>query len=86
MSWEVRIAERVLKTMKRIPPKDSERLLAVLYSIRESPYHGDIQKLKGEEATWRRRIGNYRIIYQIVHKNKIINILDIRRWTDTTYQ
>lgn len=86
MSWEVKIAKRVLKQAKRIPKKDAERLFIVLQTLSQNPYKGDIEKLEGEENVWRRRIGAWRIIYEIFPKWKIVLVEDIRRRTDTTYK
>ncbi len=86
MSWEVKIAKRVLRQVKRIPKKDVQRLFIILESLSENPYQGDIEKLKGEDNVWRRRGGVYRIIYEIFPKQKFIFIEDIRRRTDTTYR
>lgn len=86
MSWDVKIAERAVKQLKRIPRKDAQRLSFILQIFSVNPYEGDLEKIKGEENVWRRRIGNYRIIYEIFSKEKFIFIEDIRRKTDTTYR
>ena len=70
MSWEVRLVKRAAKEIKRIPKKDAKRLLFVLEELAENPYQGDIEKIKGEENVWRRRIGNYRILYEIKLKQR----------------
>ena len=79
MSWNVKIAKRVLKEIKRIPKKDASRLLFVLEEISENPYRGDIEKIKGEENVWRRRVGSYRILYEIILSQKSISVFNIRR-------
>ena len=45
----------------------------------------DIEKIKGEENVWRRRIGNYRIFYEINPKRRSINIFWVERRTSSTY-
>ena len=53
MSWKIKIAERVLKEIKRIPLKDANRLLFVLEKeLTENPYQGDIEKIRGEDNVW----------------------------------
>jgi len=85
MSWDVKIAKRVLKEMKKIPKKDAKRLLFVLEEISENPYKGDIEKIKDEENIWRRRIGSYRILYEVFPSQKSISVFDIKRRTTSTY-
>ncbi len=86
MSWKLRIAKRVLKEIKRIPKKDAKRLLFVLEKLAENPYQGDIEKIKGEDNVWRRRVGNYRILYEIIPKGNYINVFQVRRRTTSTYR
>ena len=85
MNWNVKLANRTSKEMKKIPKKDAERLLFILEEISENPYRGDIEKIKGEENTWRRRIGSYRIIYEIFTTQKLIWVFSIKRRTTDTY-
>lgn len=85
MSWKVKIAKRASKQMKRAPEKDAKRLLSVLEGLTENPYRGDIEKIKGEDNVWRRRVGNYRILYEIKPKQRHIDVFQIRRRTTTTY-
>lgn len=86
MSWQLKIAKKVLKQMKRVPQKDAQRLLLVFEELSNNPYRGDIEKIEGEENTWRRRIGDYRIIYELLPKQRFISVVDVRRRTTTTYR
>ena len=52
----------------------------------ENPQNGDIEKIAGEIHAWRRRIGNYRIVYEIDAKQRSVSINDIRRRTTSAYQ
>ncbi len=49
------------------------------------PYAGDIQKIKGEKDVWRRRVGNYRIFYEIDQNAKTIHIFRVERRGSKTY-
>ena len=86
MTWRIKIAKRVLKQIKRIPKKDAKRILFVLDELTENPYQGDIEKIRGEENAWRRRIGSYRILYEIFPKQKFISVYNLERRTTTTYR
>ena len=86
MNWEVKIAKRALKETRKIPKKDAERLLIVLEEFEINPYQGDIEKIKSEDNVWRRRIGDYRILYEIKPKKRQIEVYQISRRTTTTYR
>lgn len=86
MSWKVKITNKASKQMRRIPKKDANRLLFILEGLTNNPYQGDIEKIKSENNVWRRRVGNYRILYEIKPKQRQIDIFRIRRRATTTYR
>jgi len=49
------------------------------------PLSGDVVKLAGTEA-FRRRIGNYRIIFDVDFKAQSVRIFDVLRRSTTTYR
>mgnify|MGYP001606990876 CR=1 FL=1 len=84
-NWVLQIDPEVLKTLKKFPQKDSKRIVTVIESLPANPYSGDIQKMKGEENVWRRRIGSYRLFYEIFAEEKIIHVYHVERRTTQTY-
>ncbi len=85
MSWIVIIAGRAKKEIKKLPQKDSERVEVILKEIESNPYSRDIEKIQGEKYTWRKRVGNYRIIYDIYKDRHLVVVHRIERRTSTTY-
>lgn len=83
--WDLQVDSGVFKTLQKIPRHDAEALLAVIRLLPADPYFGDIQKMKGEENTWRRRIGAHRIFYKIKTAEKIILVFRLERRTSKTY-
>jgi len=63
-NWHLEIDPDVWRTLRKIPGKDRLAIVAVIESLEENPYFGDIRKLKGED-TWRRRVGSYRVYYAL---------------------
>jgi mRNA-degrading endonuclease RelE of RelBE toxin-antitoxin system len=59
--------------------------MAALDAMRADPLSGDVVKLAGQDA-FRRRVGNYRIIFRIDFKAVAVGVLDIQRRTTTTYR
>ena len=86
MKWDIEISNPARKEIKRIHKKDAKRLLFVLEELKGNPYLGDIKKVKGEENVWRRRVGNYRIVYEVIINRKTIEIHHVVRKTTTTYR
>jgi len=86
MSWKVIIYLKVEKQLKRFLKKDAKRIEATFYQFRINPFAGDIEKMEGEENVWRRRVGSYRISYELFPKREIVFVFRVERRTTTTYR
>lgn len=84
-TWNVVASGDAQRRLRRIPPKDAERILAAFRGMEANPYEGDIEKLGGEENRWRRRVGAYRIFYRLYPSEKRILIIEIERRGSHTY-
>jgi mRNA interferase RelE/StbE len=86
MTWNLSIAGPAQKDFRKLPPKDQERIKATLILMESDPFKGDLKRLQGKETAWRRRVGNYRIIYDLYFDERLIVIQGIVRRTSTTYE
>ncbi len=84
-NWDLRVDPDVFKILKRISWQDAEVILKVIKLLPFNPYFGDIQKMRGEENSWRRRVGSYRIFYKLKTKEKVILVFNLERRTSKTY-
>jgi len=53
--------------------------------MRDDPLSGDIARLKNQPAAWRRRVGVWRIFFDLDPHLRVVDVVDIRRRTSTTY-
>lgn len=84
MEWTVVLAGPARKSLKRIPAGDKTRILAALAEMQQNPFQGDIRKLQGLPG-FRRRVGNWRILFEVALEPRHIVIAAIERRTSTTY-
>jgi len=84
-NWRLRIRQKIYKVLNKFPEKDRIRLVKVIEELPSNPYLGDIEKMKDEENTWRRRVGAYRIFYELIPQSKIIYVFLVERRTSKTY-
>jgi len=54
--------------------------------MREDPVTGDVVHLKNESAAWRRRVGDWRILFDLYPDRHLVDVVDIRRRTTTAYR
>ena len=85
MDWELIVDSAARKQCKRIPRRDAEKILTAIQELAVNPYAGDIEKMEGEKDVWRRRVGSYRIFYEIYTTKKIVYVFEVKRRTSTTY-
>ena len=85
MTWNVVLVGSAEKQLRKIRGRDQERVLAALAQMREDPFRGDIAYLKGQDGGLRRRVGSWRILFDVYPKEQRVVILAIVRRTSTTY-
>lgn len=85
MPWALVVVRQAEKQLKRLRPKDQQRLLAVLEEMRYHPFGGDLVYLKGQANAFRRRVGSWRILFDVHPQKKIIVVIAIKRRTSSTY-
>jgi len=85
MAWNLQIAGPAQKDLQRLPKRDQRRVRIALVSMQADPFLGDIKRLKGQQTAWRRRVGDYRIVYDLYSEQGLIIVSGILRRTSTTY-
>ena len=85
MQWKVTYRKNVRKQLKRIANRDRARIYAVLREMETDPFGGDIRKIQGETFTWRRRVGDWRIVFDAFPGPHIVDVQWILRRGSKTY-
>jgi len=68
--------------LKKIDKQYIPRIVETIESLAENPFPVQSKKLKDSELSYRLRVGDYRVIYQVDHVNKSITIYHIRHRKD----
>jgi mRNA-degrading endonuclease RelE of RelBE toxin-antitoxin system len=80
------MADKIAKLLARLPPKQLVLLKPVITQVIHDDLEGlDVKALKGHEATFRVRVGNYRIIFKRL-RGKPNNIILISKRSEKTYK
>ena len=75
MSYRVIIPKPVQKQLNNLSQKIRSRLLAEIRLLEDNPRPEGVKKLKGYKDTYRIRIRNYRIIYEIKDREMVVLLL-----------
>ena len=85
MPWTLHVARSAEKELEGLPERDRARILKTLRDMRQDPFAGDVARLHGLPTAWPRRVGNWRIVYDLYPERSLIVVSSIRRRTSTTY-
>jgi len=85
MTWSLQLAGPAQKEFRKLPSKDQARVRAALLAMQQDPFQGDIKRLQGPPTAWRRRVGSYRIVYDLYFDQRLIVVAGILRRSSTTY-
>ena len=85
MNWILIVRDNAKKRLNNIPKGDADHIRAVIETIIADPYFGDTERMKDEKEVWRRRVGSYRVFYELRKEQGIIYVFNIERRTSKTY-
>jgi mRNA-degrading endonuclease RelE of RelBE toxin-antitoxin system len=86
MNWDFLLASKAQRAFRALPVIDRQRINKALNEMKTDPLSGDIVALKEEyRGQFRRRVGSWRIIFEIDATARVVLIHDIARRTSTTY-
>ena len=73
--YRVEIARRAVKALARLPRQDQQRVRAAIDLLADTPRPPGCTKLTGEDATYRVRVGVYRIVYEVVDDRLVVQVV-----------
>jgi mRNA interferase RelE/StbE len=76
--YHITVKASVEKDIRKIPTDITARIFEHIESLLADPFPKDSRKLTGAEHLYRIRVGDYRVIYEVILDDKEITILYIR--------
>ena len=79
LNYKLEFSNEAKKYLKKLDKPTARRILEAVESIKVAPrQHSSIKKMQGYDAeVYRLRVGNYRIIYEIIDDKLIIVIVRV---------
>lgn len=74
----VTFARSARKELEELQSNVANRVWTKIESLKKDPRPSGCRKLQGEKHLWRIRIGDYRVIYSVYDKERIIDIIAVR--------
>ena len=80
--WRIEWKASAAKELRTLDRQWIPRVLAAVTSLSSNPYPSGVKKLHGSEHTYRLRVNDYRIIYEIQQHIVTVQIVRIRHRKD----
>jgi mRNA interferase RelE/StbE len=81
--YEIEITHRAKRELDKLPLKDFKQIDTVIWALTKEPRPQGVKKLK--KAIYRIRTGDWRIIYTVFDKDKLVIVGKVARRSGRTY-
>ena|SRR6266540_5863547 len=63
------------RTLRKLDPPIRKRVVAAINDLGGDPYQPTATRLVGETDVWRVRVGDYRVLYEVVDDRLIVTVI-----------
>ena len=84
MKWSLVIANRAKRHLRRLSAGEQHWISDALSEMLEDPFRGDVKFLRGLN-TLRKRVGDWRILYELDEAKRMIVVTAIKRRGSNSY-
>jgi len=77
--YEVRLARRAVRSLEDLQRRDQQRIRAAIDLLAENPRPPSCVALQGEVGVYRVRVGDYRIVYEVLDQVLVVQVVQVVR-------
>ncbi len=81
-SFEIRWRSSTKKDLRSLPREEVSRIIDTVAQLAEEPLPPGSQKLAGADHTYRIRVGDYRVVYEVLRHAATVEIQRVRHRKD----
>jgi mRNA interferase RelE/StbE len=81
-SYQLEWRRSATKDLRRIAAVDVPRIVAAAEALGDDPFPSGCAKLSGSERSYRIRVGDYRILYDVFSGRLLIVVIKVRHRKD----
>ena len=82
MAFRIEWKKSTRKDLRKLPASVVDRIVEAVEGLAENPFPHGIEKLAGSEHAYRIRLGDYRIVYEVVAELKLLEVQRVRHRKD----
>ncbi len=76
--YEIYLERTAERDIKKLSAEDFQRIIPHIKVLSENPRPIGCRKITNSKNDWRIRIGDYRVIYEIDEKEKVVRVMRVR--------
>lgn len=81
-TYQIEWKPSALRELKRLDRQIVSRIVTAIDSLSVNPFPPGIKKLHGRDRSYRMRVGDYRVIYEIASSRLVIEVIRVRHRKD----
>ena len=82
MAFRIEWKKSTRKDLRKLPSATVDKIIEAVEGLAENPFPHGVEKLSGSEHAYRIRLGDYRIVYEVVAESKLVEIQRVRHRKD----
>jgi mRNA interferase RelE/StbE len=77
VTYRVEIARRAVKAITALPRREQQRIRAAIDILADEPRPPGCIPLSGETGVYRVRVGDYRIVYEVLDDRLLVHVVRV---------
>ena len=80
--YEILLERRAERDLRQLSAEMFQRVVAAIQTLANDPRPSGCKKLTGSKNDWRIRVGDYRVLYEIGDRVKVVRVMRVRHRRD----
>jgi mRNA interferase RelE/StbE len=76
-TYKIEWKRSALKELEELPSPMISKVVSAVDNLSSNPFPQGVRKLMGSESSYRIRLGDYRVLYSVIEKRLIIEIIRV---------
>ena len=82
MAFRIEWKRSTRKDLRKLPSAMVDRIIAAVEQLADDPFPHGLEKLSGSDHAYRIRVGDYRVIFEVISALELIEIQRVRHRKD----
>ena len=76
-TYQIEWKRSAMKELEKLPRPMISRIVSAVDNLSSNPYLEGVRKLAGSEYSYRSRVGDYRVLYNIIRNRLVVEIIRV---------